>query len=149
MDYALRADGNIGEVLPKRNFNTDTPYHIARFFHNFFNFVLVWLILVSILFGIVIDTFAELREASQIIEYDKKNVCFICEKRRDQLEKDNINFNQHTVVEHNIWTYAEYMVGLKYMDRQETNAINSYVLELIDNKQISWFPSTSGPKESE
>ena len=36
-----------------------------------------------------------------------------------------------------------------FMDRQETNAINSYVIELIDNKQISWFPSTSGPQDSE
>jgi hypothetical protein len=141
LDYGTRADGNIGEVLPKRSFNLDTPYHVARFFHNFLYFIFIWLILFSILFGIVIDTFAELREYSQKIDYDRKNVCFICDKRRDELENENTNYHTHTTTDHYVWTYVEYIIGLKYMDRQETNAINSYVIEECENKQISWFPS--------
>jgi hypothetical protein len=140
LDYGSRVDGNIGELLPKRNYNTDTPYYIARFFHNFLNFALIWLILFSILFGIVIDTFAELREESQRVELDMKNVCFICGSKKDDLEKENINFYNHTQHDHYIWQYAEYIIGLKYVDPQETNAVNSYVIDMVSQKKISWFP---------
>ncbi len=33
------------------------------------------------------------------------------------------------------------------MDPQETNAINSYVIEMIEQKSISWFPSTNASEE--
>jgi hypothetical protein len=33
------------------------------------------------------------------------------------------------------------MIGLKFVDPQETNAINSFVIEQLENKKISWFPS--------
>jgi hypothetical protein len=41
---------------------------------------------------------------------------------------------------HNIWTYVEYMLGLRFVDIQETNAINSYVIESLEKKEIAWFP---------
>lgn len=50
--------------------------------------------------------------------------------------------------DHDIWTYADYIVGLKFVDKQETNAINSYVIEKIEEKSIAWFPAFgSGEKE--
>jgi hypothetical protein len=42
-----------------------------------FNLV-VSVICLNVIFGIIIDTFAQLREASGNIEEDKKNICFIC-----------------------------------------------------------------------
>jgi hypothetical protein len=42
-----------------------------------FNLV-VSVICLNVIFGIIIDTFAQLREASSNIEEDKKNICFIC-----------------------------------------------------------------------
>jgi len=32
------------------------------------------------------------------------------------------------------------MIGLKFVDPQETNAINSYVIDMMASKSISWFP---------
>jgi hypothetical protein len=96
--------------------------------------------LFSILFGIVIDTFAELREASQAVEFDMNNICFICGSKKDELEKENVNFYKHIRTDHYIWQYAEYIIGLKYVDPQETNAVNSYVIDMVNKKQISWFP---------
>ncbi len=32
------------------------------------------------------------------------------------------------------------MIGLKFVDPQETNAINSFVIEQLQDKKISWFP---------
>jgi hypothetical protein len=32
------------------------------------------------------------------------------------------------------------MIGLKYVDIQETNAINSYVIESLEKKVVGWVP---------
>lgn len=93
------------------------------------------------------DTFAELREEIRKVEFDKKNICFICGDTREHLEKECINFIQHTITDHNLWTYVDYIVGLKFMDPQETNAINSYVIENIANKSIAWFPANNNIEE--
>ena len=41
------------------------------------------------------------------------------------------------------------MIGLKFVDPQETNAINSFVIEKIEQKKISWFPSFSNSLDEE
>lgn len=140
VDYGLRTDGGMGEHLGKRSFTHDAKYYVGRFFYNLLYFLIVDVILLSIIFGIIIDAFAELRDRSLKIEDDKKNICFICGAKKEQLEKKCINFNEHCEKDHNMWTYAEYIIGLKFVDKQETNAINSYVIEQVEKKQIAWFP---------
>ena len=46
------------------------------------------LLFTNIVSGIMIDTFAELRDERQKIEDDKKNMCFICGLDRATLEKN-------------------------------------------------------------
>ncbi len=123
-------------------------YFIGRLIYEVLFFIVMIVILLAVVFSSIIDTFAELREQTSHINKDKINVCYICGAKRDQLEKDSKNFDNHVNVDHSLWTYAEYIIGLKFVDPQETNAINSYVIEMIENKKISWFP-TSEHKEGE
>ena len=97
--------------------------------------------MLAVIGGNIIDTFAELREKSQQDLYDMKNVCFICNGTRNEIEKEGESFEDHIEKVHNIWTYVDYMIGLKFVDPQETNAINSFVIEKLEDKKISWFPS--------
>ncbi len=106
-------------------------------------FFLIKIILLSIVFGIIIGSFAQLREETRKIEHDKKGICYICGAKKEDLEKNCVNYIHHTSTDHDIWTYAEYIIGLKFMDPQELNAINSFVIEKIEKKFISWFPSTT------
>ena len=96
--------------------------------------------MLNVVGGSIIDTFAELREKSQEDLYDMKNVCFICNGTRNDIEKQGEIFDQHIENVHNIWTYIDYMIGLKFVDPQETNAVNSFVIEQLEDKKISWFP---------
>ena len=91
--------------------------------------------------GSVIDTFAELREKSQEDLNDMENVCFICNGTRNDIEKKGEVFEEHIKNVHSVWTYLDYIIGLSFVDPQETNAINSYVIEQLNEKKISWFPS--------
>jgi hypothetical protein len=114
---------------------------MGRFFYEFIFFIVVIVIMLGVVFGIIIDTFAQLREETDHTENDMKNVCFICGAKKDELEKECINYSEHVEDDHNLWNYALYIIGLKFVDPQETNAINSYVIDMNSERSISWFPS--------
>jgi hypothetical protein len=143
LDYGLRSDGGIGEWLIKRSYLKDKTYYLWKFFHQFIYFIIVDIVIFSLLMGIIIDTFYELSEKTTEKEEDMENVCYICGDKREVLEKNSINFNEHTLKEHNIDTYIEYIIFLKFLDPQETNATNSYAIEMIEDKIISWFPHST------
>jgi hypothetical protein len=143
LDYGLRSDGGIGEWTIKRSYINDKTFYYQKFLHQFFYFVVVELVAFSILMGIIIDTFYELSEKTAEKEEDMENVCYICGDKREILEKNSINFNRHITKEHNLETYIDYIIFLKFTDPQETNATNSYAIEMIENKIISWFPHST------
>ena len=149
LDYGLRTDGGIGEHLKKISINDGLGYYLGRFLFEILYFIIMIVVLLSIVFGIIIDTFAELLEINHEIHIDKIDHCFICGAKREDLEKNCINYEKHVKTDHDIWTYADYIIGLKFVDPQETNAINSHVIEMIENKSISWFPSTGHTSSEE
>ncbi len=105
-------------------------------------FVIVVVIMLNMVFGIIIDTFRELRKETTETEYDISNVCFICGVEKDQLEKENINYDNHISDEHYVWNYVYYMFGLKEIDEQDANAVTSYAIEKIKNKEIQTTSET-------
>ena len=152
MNFGLRTDGGIGEFISKVSFLKDPGYFIGMFFFQLFFFIIIILIILAIIGGTIIDIFAELLEKEQKDKNDMNNICFICNGERNSIEKRGENFQEHTTKVHNIWTYVDYLIGLKFVDPQETNAINSFVIEKVEEKKISWFPSFSneeGPDEDE
>ncbi len=103
----------------------------------------------KIIFGIILDTFRVLREKEFKSEKDKLNRCFICNVDKDTLEKNSINFEDHCSIEHNLWDYAYYIISLRIQNKQNLNAINSYVKDQIESKKITWFPNQSYLKDEE
>ena len=100
-------------------------------------------------FGIIFETFSELRNKEQAIEKDKKEICFICGMDKESCKKKGKKLDEHLEHVHNIWTYVEYIMGLRFVDLQETNAINSYVIESIEKKELLWFPYDETKKYDE
>ena len=76
MNSGVRAGGGIGDYLGARRWGQ--PMHMRRVMFDFTFFVVVIICLLNIVFGIIIDTFAELRDARHKIEEDTKARCFIC-----------------------------------------------------------------------
>lgn len=119
---------------------SDLSHYLLRFFYSFIFFILIIICLLEILFGIIIDTFAELREHQAHIDTDKRDVCFICGAKRDEIEKDGTNFDKHVEDDHNYINYIYYILGLKNENIQNLNKINSYAYEQIAKKSVSWIP---------
>mmetsp|Transcript_35283 Transcript_35283/g.31725 ORF Transcript_35283/g.31725 Transcript_35283/m.31725 type:complete len:232 (+) Transcript_35283:328-1023(+) len=138
LNGGLRAGGGIGEILYQPN-QGEEGYE-KRYFFDLLFFLMIIIILLNIIFGIIIDTFAELRDEKGIKDYDNNNRCYICNIDRTSFEKEGKSFVKHTRKEHFIWYYLYYIVYLKAKHRFEYNGTESYIQEKLSNDDLSWFP---------
>ncbi len=99
-------------------------------------FVIVIILLLNIIFGIIIDTFGQLREeASEKAEF-LASYCFICGIPKELFEskftKDGnskcSNFSYHIKEEHNMWDYIFFLKYLINKDPNEYTGIERYVI---------------------
>jgi hypothetical protein len=82
-NYGVRGGGGIGDFLPTQTavYPNTTGFYFRAIFDLTF-FIIVITILLNIIFGIIIDTFSQLREDKGLIAHDKSNFCFICDIHR-------------------------------------------------------------------
>ena len=78
LNQGLRNGGGIGDVL--RSPSITEPFFTARVIYDMLFFFIVIIIVLNLIFGVIIDTFADLRSEKQQKEDCLKNSCFICGK---------------------------------------------------------------------
>ena len=140
LDYGMRFDGGIADRMSRRSYNYNPGMYLSRFFYEMVYFWSQTVMLQGMLFSIVIEAFSELRNREIEIEKDKNDICFICGVDKATCEKNGQKFDEHTNKEHNLWTYVDFILGLRFVDIQDTNAVNSYVMEKIERKELVWLP---------
>ncbi len=64
-------------------FNLQEPLFPARVVYDLVFYFIVIIIVLNLIFGVIIDTFADLRSEKQRKEEILKTTCFICGKRLD------------------------------------------------------------------
>lgn len=93
--------------------------------------MIVNIILLNIIFGIIIDTFAELRNKRADMDKDKRTTCFICGIDRFRFDLETDGFEYHIKNEHNVWNYVFYMIHLKTKDKTDYNGIESKISQQL------------------
>ena len=141
LDNGLRARGGLGDSAKRLSFLKNTKRYIFRLILDDLFFLLIVIIMIDMVFGVIINSFDELRHRNQKYHKDKKNYCLICNSNRDSLEKIRLNFKEHIKKTHHIWNYVEYMISLKLEDIRQLNDINKYIREKLDKKDITWLPT--------
>ncbi|GAA6079681.1 inositol 1,4,5-trisphosphate receptor type 1, partial [Tachysurus ichikawai] len=76
LSHGLRSGGGVGDVLRKPS--KEEPLFAARVIYDLLFFFLVIIIVLNLIFGVIIDTFADLRSEKQRKEEVLKTTCFIC-----------------------------------------------------------------------
>jgi len=99
--------------------------------------LLIWL---NAFFGIVIDTFIDLRGQRDAKVEDISDICFICSIDRSELDRKGNSFEIHTTIEHGMWNYLYYIVYIKTKHESEHTGIEKYISEKIKDGDIGWFP---------
>ena len=105
------------------------------------SFQIIIKLILGLIFGIIVDTFAQLRDCKAIEDDDRKNRCYICNFEREVFDNNTEGgFVRHIKHDHNLWNYIYYIVHLNAKDSSDYNSIESYVMDMLSEDDISWVP---------
>ncbi|KAI1893130.1 hypothetical protein AGOR_G00140740 [Albula goreensis] len=138
MNHGLRNGGGVGDVLRKPS--KDEALFPARVVYDLLFYFIVIIIVLNLIFGVIIDTFADLRSEKQKKEEILKTTCFICGLERDKFDNKTVSFEEHIKLEHNIWNYLYFIVLVREKNKTDYTGPESYVALMIKSKNLDWFP---------
>ena len=94
----------------------------------------------NLIFGIIVDSFANFRGSTDDSENDKQNVCFICQLTRDDAINKNIDFNKHVREVHDMWNYVYFLTYLHINNSNNFKMLETSVWDRLEESDTSWIP---------
>lgn len=140
-NVGLRLGGGIGEGIGKVDPSEEKYY--PRLAFDFAFFVIVIIVLLNIFFGIIIDTFAQLRDERRDRWLALNTKCFICGLDRSAIELHSKGWTHHFMESHSPMAYLAFIIYVKDKESTECSGLEKYVKERIESKNIDFFPNTS------
>lgn len=101
---------------------------------------LVCIILLNVIFGIIIDSFGELRIHRQMIRGKIDNECFICGIDRFTFDTKGDGFEKHREFEHEKWNYLFMLVMILEKDHNDYNGWESHVAKHMSPPNSAFMP---------
>jgi len=133
--------GDIGAEADPSLLVTDSTTALVAF--KVLYFFLVITILLNVVFGIIIDTFSELRAEKAAKKANMENYCFICGLDSFTLDTRAGGFNDHIEIHHNMWNYLYMLVHLREKDENDYNGWEQYCADKIAENDTSFVPSNT------
>ena len=131
-------EGDIGKIMePRPSDDARYPFMVL---YQFSYYLIVITVLLNVIFGIIIDTFSELRTSAAQKTTAMENTCFICGVDRFTFETQGSGFKRHITEDHNMWNYLFMIVYLREMDKTEYNGWEQYVANKLKARDLSFFP---------
>ena len=140
LSYGVRSGGGIGDVIKMLTFKKNISAYLARFFFDILFHIIIVLIMTNLIFGIIVDSFAAFRAATDESENDKKNICYICQMTRDDAINKNIDFNKHRGDVHDMWNYVYFMTYLHINNSNNFKMLETSVWDKLEESDTSWIP---------
>lgn len=138
IDFGLRMGGGMGDNLGIIAWESKDFW--VRFFFSIFHYIIFPIVMLNIVAGIIIDTFADLREQAAQLNYDLENVCLICSKEKNAINRDEGTFKQHCTQTHRVFDYMYYIMYLRDLPADNTDYYEAFVLQKMDANDITWIP---------
>lgn len=135
----LRQGGGIGDRMKEVNYGENM--YLRRTIYDFLFWAIMIVIFLNILFGIIIDTFAELRDEKNKKEEDMRTKCLICGIDSYTFDRYGSGFHTHVKNEHNMWQYLYFLHHLRRKEPTEYTGQESYVSTCVAGGDISFFPA--------
>ncbi|KAL4233980.1 hypothetical protein ACF0H5_005635 [Mactra antiquata] len=135
--------GLIGDLFDNiRAHDTEKDFKMFGFvvlYHVSF-FIFITTIGLNIIFGIIVDTFSELRDLKWTAESDMRDTCFICSRNSYDFEHHGKGFDHHVRHEHNMWAYIFFFIHLNGTKVNDYTALEMYVYKLLQKENYDFFP---------
>ncbi|XP_050396256.1 inositol 1,4,5-trisphosphate receptor type 2 [Patella vulgata] len=103
-------------------------------------FIFITTIGLNIIFGIIVDTFSEMRDLKWRAESDMKDTCFICSRNSYDFEHHGRGFDYHVKNEHNMWSYVYFIIHLDDIKESDYTALELYVSKHVESENYDFFP---------
>jgi hypothetical protein len=140
--YGLKSGGGVSETIgyPVFGGSYDVSAYLRLLF-DFCFFLILIIMFLNLVFGIILDTFGQLREEREAIEKDQKGKCFICGQDRSDFDRVvNGGFEQHIEYEQNMWDYLYFMHYVKLKPSEDHNGQEGFVAECMESHEPLFFP---------
>ena len=131
----------VAVIFPQRTMNF--VGEIDRIIYDLLFFIIITVIGLNIVFGIIVDTFSELRDEKYSQEKDMKSVCFICGIENYLFDRKGKGFKTHVKHEHNMWDYYSFFLYLDSVDPSDHTATESFVFKKLEENETIFFPQNS------
>jgi hypothetical protein len=120
--------------------------YTGRLIFDLLFFIGVLVLLLNIIFGIILDTFSELREDAKEKHDIMTGECFVCGIDKNVFDDEAMKngehkgFLRHISTEHNMWDYMFFIMFLENKDSTEFTGAETYVQTCLDKNDIKWVP---------
>jgi len=111
-------------------------------------YILITTILMAIVFGIVVDTFGQLRDEMSEAERNLTANCVICHQPRSSLETKGEGWARHTLLTHNPFSYLYFMTYVREKDINDCSGVEKFVRTQLDQRDIGFFPTSFRTRDS-
>lgn len=132
--------GDYSEVLHRHHLNNSFVNFAYLAIYEVSFFVFITTIGLNIIFGIIVDTFSELRDLKWTAERDMRDTCFICSRKSYDFEHHGLGFSHHVQNEHNMWGYIFFFIHLHDTKQNDYTALDLYVFKLLGLDKHTFFP---------
>ncbi|RLN66677.1 hypothetical protein BBJ28_00012745 [Nothophytophthora sp. Chile5] len=141
LDQGLMSGGGLGSFLREIPLGTNAHSYGRLAFDVLFNILLVVLLL-NLVFGVIIDTFASLRMDDQEKMLDMKSRCFICSIDAYSFDRSTKRgFHDHVSRDHNMWHYLYLFVHIRKKRITDYNGLELFLAMRMAKKDVSFFPT--------
>ena len=148
-NYGLRSDGGIGDAMriydPKTDPAKDLTY-LVIFQLSFF--MIINILFINIIFGIVIDTFGQLRDNKKSRLEEINGKCYICGISKSRFDNEYLFINicrgngwlEHIYLEHNLYNYLYFLILIEDKESNACNGLEKYIKQQIRQNKKTFFP---------
>jgi hypothetical protein len=142
LDQGLRMGGGIGDIKIPVHYNDEPEKYLVNLLHDSSYQIVINVVCLNIIFGIIVSSFAELRDLKAKNDEDMFNFCYICNFERILFDKADPEggFLKHIEKDHNLWWYVFYIVLLESKEASDLAGIESYVVGKLEANDSSWVP---------
>jgi len=139
IDVGLLGGGGNGVIQILSATETVGAVYLRVLFDIMYYFLVI-ILLLNIIFGLILDSFAALRDEEFAKAENILNYCFICSQSREILEKIPGGFDFHQAHEHSTENYVHFIIYLNRKNPLDFTGPEQFVYQQARKMKISFFP---------
>ncbi|EAR93160.2 cation channel family protein (macronuclear) [Tetrahymena thermophila SB210] len=130
----LKNGGGIAESLRSVDYDEHTFW--SRYFFDLTFFIVINMLFIQMIFGIILDTFGELRDNRQELLALVTDTCYICGLSRRFVEANSDeDWYHHIYMEHNCYNLLFYIIYIRRKSENDCDALEKYIKKCLDRSE--------------